>query len=780
MAKKKKNKVQKNYKVVGVLLFLAALVLLVALVTHRAVDDIRISDDSSQLSPFDQTMYKNQGGMLGAYLSFFTLTFMGWLSYFLPLGLLLLSFRLFKSELSETLRLNSSILFVVSLLSSMIYDVHILTSRALGVENGIIGGFLTEKLTLFHIKLVGELGSYIILSGVIIILLMVYTSITPLIASKISIPSLKPILNFGTSLFSSVGSLFTFEKIKALFQSKTSPKENDGEFDNRYPSLAAKKPSITKSKAQAVKEVVRPIDSSPENDTSTQRQKKSKSTTGKTAEQLQMDSLTYLYPKIEFLTENPHTAEEVNHEELKFTSQMLKETLETFGVRVDGEITYYPGPIITRFEFKPGVGIKINQIVNLADDLALALKAKRIRIIAPIPGKAAVGVEIPNRNPQMVYLKDIIDEPEFKNARHILPMALGKTTSGKPFIADLAQMPHLLVAGATGSGKSVGLNVMITSFLYRLHPHQVRFIFIDPKMLELSVYAGIPHLGRPVVTKPRRAEKVLADAVVEMERRYKKLANASVRNIADYNAKQTDVEKKIPYIIICVDELADLMMSATSSKIELLITRLAQMSRAVGIHLILATQRPSVDVITGLIKANFPARIAFQVSTKVDSRTILDGNGAEKLLGNGDMLFLDSGQPDAVRIHGAYLSSEETDTIVSFIREQGLEMMTIETISQSSGEPTGTEIDLGDPLFKEACEVVIRHKQGSVSLLQRRLGIGYQRAARLIDKLEQAGIVTPFDGSKARDVLVDKTFLENLYAGGAATVVEPEVNSESN
>ncbi len=781
MAKKKKNKEQKNYKIIGVLLFLAALVLLVALVTHRAVDDVRISDDSSQISPFDQTMYKNQGGMLGAYLSFFTLTFMGWLSYFLPLGLLLLSFRLFKSEISESLRLNSSILFVVSLLSSMIYNVHIITSRSLGVENGIIGGFLTEKLTLFHIKLVGELGSYIILSGVIIILLMVYTSITPLLASKISVPSLKPLLNLGTSLFSSVSSLFTFEKIKTLFQSKTSSEYDDKEeFDDRYPSLAAKKPSKTKLKAQDVKEVIRPIDSSPDNDTPPQRQGKSKSTTGKTAEQLQMDSLTYLYPKNEFLSENPHTEAEINHDELKFTSQMLKETLETFGVRVDGDITYYPGPIITRFEFKPGLGIKINQIVNLADDLALALKAKRIRIIAPIPGKAAVGVEIPNRNPQMVYLKDIIEDPDFKSAKHILPMALGKTTSGKPFIADLAKMPHLLVAGATGSGKSVGLNVMITSFLYRLHPHQVRFIFIDPKMLELSVYAGIPHLGRPVVTKPKRAEKVLADAVVEMERRYKKLANASVRNIADYNAKQTEVEKKIPYIIICVDELADLMMSATSSKIELLITRLAQMSRAVGIHLILATQRPSVDVITGLIKANFPARIAFQVSTKVDSRTILDGNGAEKLLGNGDMLFLDSGQPDAVRIHGAYLSSEETDTIVSFIREQGLEMMTIETISQSSGEPTGTEIDLGDPLFKEACEVVIRHKQGSVSLLQRRLGIGYQRAARLIDKLEQAGIVTPFDGSKAREVLVDKTFLENLYAGGAATVVEPEVNSESN
>ena len=338
-----------------------------------------------------------------------------------------------------------------------------------------------------------------------------------------------------------------------------------------------------------------------------------------------------MYPKTDLLTQNPHTDESVDHEELQFTSKMLRETLETFNIRIEGDIAYYPGPIITRYEFKPGTGVKINQIVNLADDLALALRAKRIRIIAPIPGKAAVGVEIPNRKSQMVFLRDIIESNQFNNEKLVLPLALGKTTSGKPFVADLTKMPHLLIAGATGSGKSVGMNIMITSFLYRLHPHQVRFIFIDPKMLELSVYKGIPHLGRPVVTKPKRAEKVLSDAVVEMENRYRKLANASVRNIADFNAKQTDVEKKIPYIVICVDELADLMMSATSSKIEMLITRLAQMSRAVGIHLILATQRPSVDVITGLIKANFPARIAFQVSTKVDSRTIIDCNGAEKV-----------------------------------------------------------------------------------------------------------------------------------------------------
>jgi S-DNA-T family DNA segregation ATPase FtsK/SpoIIIE len=477
-----------------------------------------------------------------------------------------------------------------------------------------------------------------------------------------------------------------------------------------------------------------------------------------------MKSIEYTYPTLDLLNVNPQMSDSVNNDELEMTARMLKETLETFGVGIDGGIERYPGPVITRYEFKPAAGVKVNQIVNLSDDLALALKAQRIRIIAPIPGKAAVGVEIPNRSPQVVYLRDILSAPAFSDDDNILPVALGKTTAGKPYVADLTKMPHLLIAGATGAGKSVCMNVLISSLLYRLHPHQIRFVLIDPKMLELSVYSGIPHLGRPVVTKPKRAEKVLTDAVTEMEKRYRKLAEASVRNIQEFNRKQSNEENRLPYIVIFVDELADMMMSATSSKTELLITRLAQMSRAVGIHLILATQRPSVDVITGLIKANFPARIAFQVSSKVDSRTIIDANGAEKLLGRGDMLFLQTGQPEPIRIHGAYLSSEETDAIVKFIKDQGLETFTLESMSQASGEPTQAEVDFGDPLFREACEVVVRHKQGSVSLLQRRLGIGYQRAARLIDKLEQAGIVSPFDGSKARDVLVDKPFLDTLFA----------------
>jgi S-DNA-T family DNA segregation ATPase FtsK/SpoIIIE len=473
----------------------------------------------------------------------------------------------------------------------------------------------------------------------------------------------------------------------------------------------------------------------------------------------------FVFPDLDLLADDPVGGPLVSNDELKHTADDLRETLKTFNVNIDGPIEKYPGPVITRFEFKPAAGIKVNQIVNLADDLALALKARRIRIVAPIPGKAAVGVEIPNRVARVVYLKDILRSEKYLDSKLDLPLALGKSISGRPFVTDLSRMPHLLVAGATNSGKSVCINAMITSILYRLHPKEIKLILIDPKMLELSIYAGIPHLGRPVITNPKRAEKVLSDAVNEMQTRYEKLAKAGVRNISDYNSSRKDPSEKMPYIVIVVDELADMMIAAASTQIEEKLTRLAQMARAVGIHLILATQRPSVDVITGLIKANFPARMAFHVASKTDSRTILDANGAEKLLGNGDMLFLQPGQPEPVRLHGALITSIETQQVVKFINDQ----FPVEEISAEEKKKNGEadefeDVDIGDPLFLEAVKTVIRNKQGSVSLLQRKLGIGYQRAARLIDQLEEARVVAPYSGSKARDVLVDENFIEKVIA----------------
>jgi DNA segregation ATPase FtsK/SpoIIIE, S-DNA-T family len=369
-----------------------------------------------------------------------------------------------------------------------------------------------------------------------------------------------------------------------------------------------------------------------------------------------------------------------------------------------------------------------------------------------------VGIEIPNKIKRDIYVKEVISAPAFTDSDARLLLALGKTISGEPFVADLARMPHLLIAGSTGSGKSVCLNCLLTSLIFRLHPDEIRFILIDPKRLELSIYDGLPHLEKPVVTEMKDAEKMLSDAVIEMEERYRILARAGVRSIAEYNSREKEI---MPYLVIVVDELADLMMSGLS-RVESLITRLAQMARAVGIHLILATQRPSVDVITGLIKANFSTRIAFQTASKVDSRTILDANGAEKLLGRGDMLFSTPGLAEPVRIHGAYISGEETERLVEFICQQEYRTKAIETFEKSESEESIPGFDpASDPLFKEAIELVIRHKQGSVSLLQRRLGVGYQRAARLIDQLEQAGIVGPYDGSKAREVLVDETYLES-------------------
>ena len=738
----------------------------ISLVTHERLDDLRITSEVDRhLSPFELE-FRNQGGMMGAYLAYIATTLVGWLAYFLPLGLIFLSLRMLTSKIAERFEMNSFLLFVISLLGSMIYNIHLVIERSLMAPHETIGGYLGEKLTLLFVQLVGPMGSYVMLGGFGLILLLLYTSITPLLAVRVSLPGSKLLKRAYSAIRGPVATALSFGWLTNMLPRRADQPDED-EYDEPEDDREEILPYEEKVGQGSSANYLPPDPPSGVSDRSDRVKRQTAAT--KPPEQVQLKSIEYTYPPLDLLNVNPQASASVNNEELEMTARMLKETLETFGVRIDGGIERFPGPVITRYEFKPAAGIKVNQIVNLSDDLALALKAQRIRIIAPIPGKAAVGVEIPNRSPQMVCLRDVLSAPAFTDAGNILPVALGKSTSGQPYVADLTKMPHLLIAGATGAGKSVCMNVLITSLLYRLHPHQVRFVLIDPKMLELSVYSGIPHLGRPVVTKPKRAEKVLTDAVVEMEKRYRKLAEASVRNIQEFNRKQKDEEQRLPYIVIFVDELADLMMSSTSSKTELLITRLAQMSRAVGIHLILATQRPSVDVITGLIKANFPARIAFQVSSKVDSRTIIDANGAEKLLGRGDMLYLQTGQPEPIRIHGAYLSSEESDAIVKFIKDQGLESFTLESMSQASGEPTQAEVDFGDPLFREACEVVVRHKQGSVSLLQRRLGIGYQRAARLIDKLEQGGIVSPFDGSKARDVLVDKPFLDALFARSQAS-----------
>ncbi|MDP2209968.1 MAG: DNA translocase FtsK 4TM domain-containing protein [Bacteroidota bacterium] len=483
------------------------------------------------------------------------------------------------------------------------------------------------------------------------------------------------------------------------------------------------------------------------------------------------EEIDYVFPSVELL-DSPRQADVVNDEELRANAELLKSKLANFGIELES-VSVTPGPVITLYELVPASGVKISRIVSLENDLALALAAKGIRIIAPIPGKGTIGVEIPNHNPSIVNIRSVLNSTKYREAKAALPLAMGKTISGEVFVDDLAKMPHLLIAGATGSGKSIGINSIIISLLYKLHPSEVKFVIIDPKKIELTLYKRLVNhylatssdFRDEIITTPENSVSILKSVEVEMEKRYNRFANAGARNIAEYNdkvktgkIKSTPEFKhlKMPYIIVIIDELADLMITA-AKEIEEPITRLAQMARAVGIHLVVATQRPSVDVITGVIKANFPARIAYQVASKTDSRTILDMNGAEALLGSGDMLYLPSGSPKPMRIQNVYVSTDEVEAIMNHIAKQKgyTRLFKLPSVLEKRKNGYSGRADERDELFNEAAYLVVRHQQASVSLIQRRQKVGYSRAARIVDELEAAGIVGPYDGSKARQVLVE-------------------------
>ena len=465
-------------------------------------------------------------------------------------------------------------------------------------------------------------------------------------------------------------------------------------------------------------------------------------------------------PSISFLDDPESRASQFDTEHLQSQARLLEKTLDDFGVK--GAVTAIsPGPVITTFEYEPAPGVKINKIVNLSDDLSLALKALSIRIVAPIPGKAVIGIEIPNIDRQIVRFKEIVVSPAFEKSRSFLTLCMGKDIVGNPVVAELDRMPHLLIAGATGTGKSVGLNAMICSLLYKSTPDQVKLIMIDPKRIELSLYDGISHLITPVVTDVKKATNALFWAVREMERRYQLLSEHKARNITQFNQKMEKAKpgpdgvkpEKLPLIVIIIDELADLMMVA-SRDVEVALTRLAQMARASGIHLILATQRPSVDVLTGIIKANFPTRLSFQVSSRTDSRTIIDSNGAESLLGNGDMLLLPPGTAKLQRIHGAYISEEELTRIIEFLKEQKPPEYNTTITETTAEDENGASAEDHDERYDDAVALVTKTRQASISMVQRHLRIGYNRAARIIETMEKEGVIGPSDGVKAREVLV--------------------------
>jgi S-DNA-T family DNA segregation ATPase FtsK/SpoIIIE len=766
-------------EIVGILLLTLGVLILVSLATHRTTDDLWFTDDIPE-SIAPEAVLANQGGVVGAAVAFVLLNLCGFWSLFVPLWLCGKGWALVSHRPLNTYLRSLWLAFLAVFILGVIFGIpQAGRDEPLYDPASTLGGFFAHWTARGLVTLFGTVGGVIVSVGILAVFLAMLISWRPrgLIEFervgewlRSATARLKELMNPlsgapgpgkpGARERSGPGYRQRLARFWGGVRTIFGEVGANGREEPESERPARRRLQIVRSEPDAEPEYEPELNAdAPDESLPPLKPKRRprRSVTSPPAAEGEFE-----FPTIDLLASAPHNKAYVSRAEIQATTDALRETLETFGVTINGEISHFPGPVITRYEFKPAAGIKVNQVLALSDDLALALSAKRIRIIAPIPGKPAVGIEIPNREPQMVLLSEILTAPAYMDSSFRLPLALGKTTAGRPYVADLARMPHLLIAGATGSGKSVCINAVVTSLIYRLPPDRLRFLFIDPKRLELPVYDGVPYLERPVVTKPKQAEKILLGAVGEMEDRYGRLAGAGVRNIEDFNTRHPD--EPLPYIVIVVDELADLMMSAESNRIETTIARLAQMARAVGIHLILATQRPSVDVITGVIKANFSSRIAFQVASKIDSRTIIDGNGAEKLLGNGDMLFSATGEPEPIRLHGAFVSSNETEALVAYLREQTREAEPIAAFVGADAPdeqvPPGLDGYSDDPLFREAAEVVIKAKMGSVSLLQRRLGVGYQRAGRLVDQLERAGVVGPHDGSRAREVLVDMGFLE--------------------
>lgn len=650
-------------------------------------------------------------------------------SWMVPAFLLFWSFLLFrKKTIGEYYSKIARVFIFIYFASAFAY------SSGIEVAGGLLASWTADFAELFA----GRIGSILILAGAFL---------------------LSGIVLFWGSLKSLLAGITKREKVHGEAKQKKDKKEKKKARDRkkkRVISMGRKK----EKPAQEVKKREEPKIEVPVPAAKTKRREQSKKTleepsTGVTA----ADDAPL--PDIDILADYDPAATSISRDDLLARSDIIESKLADFGLR--GEVKQVrPGPVVTTFEFVPAPGVRVSQIASRSDDLSLALAAKAIRIEAPIPGKGAVGIEIPNPEPQKVYIKEMLEHyPADKDG---LVIALGKTVTGEPYFADISDMPHLLIAGATGSGKSVSINSIITSLLFNHSPSTCRFILIDPKRLELITYKGIPHLLHPVITETRDVLRVMNWLTIEMDRRYKNLARHGVKNISSYNRyveKEKPVSEdsgeplnKLPYIVAIIDELADIMVS-TGNEIYPSITRLSQMARAVGIHLVFATQRPSVDVVTGLIKANFPSRIAFQVTSKTDSRTILDVNGAEKLLGNGDMLYLPKDLPSPVRIQGSYISERDAASVAEYWKKFEGAKDRIDLSEIKSKSDVG-EVDQDDELFEQAKELVIIHQQGSISLIQRRLRVGYSRAARLIDMLEQAGVVGPFEGSKAREVLITR------------------------
>lgn len=709
----------------------------------------------------------NWGGIVGAYVADALFQLIGLSAFMVPITLVWIALKfLLPSRITiGYFRLVSHLFFIISLsvLCSLVWVEPKIRIASFSYElNG--GGVLGSQLAGLSLKYLNRLGSYtfFFLLGMVSLILVTNFSLIKLgkgcgrilsclIKSMVLLSSLllkwagnvKKLYHVTIRIVRGTKELFAGWKTRRMFA------DNDRESPLASQSLFP---------TRGVRERAHSKITSPHEPKPKERQEGSKSLT------------EYQIPPLSLLDSSSQKVSKADKEALKENSKVLESKLADFGVQ--GKVVeVHPGPVITRYEFEPASGVRISKILGLADDLALALRAIGVRILAPVPGKAVVGIEIPNAVRETVYFKEIVGREEFVNAPSKLTLALGKDIAGKPIITDLAKMPHLLIAGATGSGKSVLINAMICSALYKAVPSEVKMLLIDPKRLELSFYEDIPHLLHPVVTDPKKASLALQWAVGEMERRYQRLAEKGVRDIDGYNRSieaeskkvkgqergkdgEISIDEKLPFILVVIDELADLMM-VSSREVESSIARLAQMARAAGIHLLVATQRPSVDVLTGTIKVNFSARISFQVSSKIDSRTILDTIGAERLLGRGDMLFLPPGTSKLLRVHGTYLSESEIRRITDFLKKQGSPEYEQDILEVKEESVVDGDDDY-DERYDDAVALVAQTRMASISMIQRRLRVGYNRAARIIERMEREGVVGASDGVKPREVLIKR------------------------
>ena len=761
---------------IGVALFAAALIWMVALATYEPSDPVWFFSAGQHADP------TNFAGRVGAFLAELSFQLVGYAAYLLPVFFVVVGWHYFwcrPVDARGTKATGATLLFVcISAFLSLV-----LGTRLVGERPFRAGGYAGEWLASMLAGYLNRTGS------VIVVLTLIFLSIimsTQFSFGRLFRGVLKGLASLAAGAWSSFrdwqeerrrqqqrreviakhtrkGTLSPEIKLPspadtAAQRSEPRParKREDEPLPAVPPYVAAKPPAPPKPPKVTMPAPPLPL-SDPE------------PTTKAPAERRKGE---YTLPPAALL-DPARTERKIDERELMDGARLLEEKCREFSVE-GSVVQIHPGPVVTTFEFKPDAGVKYSKITGLADDLCLAMQAESV-LIDRIPGKSTVGIQIPNRTREQISLRELLESDLYRRSTSKLTIALGKTIHGEPFMADLAAMPHLLIAGSTGAGKSVGINGMLTSILYRATPDDVRMIMIDPKRLELGMYDDIPHLLTPVVVDPKQAANALRWAVREMEERYKTLAAEGVRNIEQYNRniQQAIAEKRtppeggemprpLPFIVVVIDELADLMMVA-SNEVEESIARLAQMARAVGIHLILATQRPSVDVITGLIKANLPSRISFRVSSKIDSRTILDGNGAEQLLGRGDMLFLPPASSRCIRLHGPYISEQESARLASFLRKQGKPTYDETITAEEKTAAEAVELDKDD-LYDEAARIVVQSGQASISYLQRRLRIGFSRAARLVDMMEMEGLVSPAAGGKPREVLVDKGYFEEVDA----------------